>query len=72
MKTMPTRRLRQALRDLGCEHTSTKGSHEKWTAPEGHVAIIKASVKDQSPGLLRNIQGALADEFGPTWLEDRQ
>lgn len=70
MKSMPTRRLRRALRDLGCVHTSTAGSHEKWTAPGGHVAIIKAGAKDQAPGTLRNIQAALADEFGPTWLEE--
>ena len=72
MKAMQTRRLRKALRDLGCEHATTKGSHEKWVAPGGHIAIVKAATKDQAPGTLRNIQAALAEEFGPTWLEDLQ
>lgn len=72
MKPMKTHRLRRILRGLGCEHTGTRGSHEKWTGPAGHVAIIKAGVDEQAPGTLRNIQAALTDELGPTWLEDLQ
>lgn len=72
MKVMPTSRLRKVLRDLGCVQASSKASHEKWVAPGGHVAIVKAGVKQQAPGTLRNIQAALAPELGPTWLEDLQ
>jgi predicted RNA binding protein YcfA (HicA-like mRNA interferase family) len=69
---MATKDLRKLLRFLGCEQSGGKGSHEKWTAPGGRSATIKAGVKQQAPGTLRSIQQHLSPEFGPTWIEDNQ
>ena len=69
---MKTKELRKLLRQMGCDLTGTEGSHEKWTAPRGHSATIKAGAKDQAPGTLRAIQSHLAPEFGERWLEKRQ
>ncbi|MGH3517556.1 MAG: type II toxin-antitoxin system HicA family toxin [Haloechinothrix sp.] len=72
MKPMPTKNLRKLLRSHGCEPSGTVGSHEKWTAPGGHSTTLKASVKAQAPGTLRNIQRHLAPEFGDRWIEEAQ
>jgi predicted RNA binding protein YcfA (HicA-like mRNA interferase family) len=72
MKSMPTTELRKLLRGLGCEYIGTVGSHEKWTTPGGRSTVLKAAVKEQAPGTLRNIQAALAAEFGPDWIEKRR
>lgn len=69
---MQTRHLRQLLRVRGCVEGGGKGSHEKWTAPDGHSTTLKAGVKEQAPGTLRGIQAVLAPEFGERWLEDAQ
>lgn len=57
---------------MGCVEHGGKGSHEKWTAPDGHSTTLKAGAKEQAPGTLRGIQAALAPEFGGRWLEDAQ
>lgn len=72
MKPMPTQTLRKLLKAKGCVEGGGKGSHEKWTAPGGHSTTLKAAVKQQAPGTLRNIQEHLADEFGPRWIEEAQ
>lgn len=72
MKPMPTKKVRQLLRSHGCEQTGQTGSHEKWTAPGGHSTTLKAAVKDQAPGTLRNMQTHLAPEFGDKWIEEAQ
>lgn len=72
MRTMTTRELRKVLRAMGCKQTGTQGSHEKWTAPGGHSTTLKAAVKQQAPGTLREIQAALSPEFGDRWLEQRR
>lgn len=69
MKPMQTRALRKLLKDLGCEQTSTEGSHEKWTAPGGHCTVLVAAEAEQKAGTLRNIQDDLAPELGARWLE---
>ncbi len=48
----------------------TEGDHEKWRTPGGLSIPIVAGEKDQSPGTLRNVQRALAPEFGERWLEE--
>lgn len=72
MKPMATKELRKLLRSLGCDQAGGKGDHEKWTAPGGHSTTLKAAVKQQAPGTLRNIQTALAPEFGDDWIEKEQ
>lgn len=72
MKPMKTKDLRKLLRSKGCTLTGTVGSHEKWTAPNGHSATLKAAEKEQAPGTLRNIQAALASELGEKWIEEEQ
>lgn len=72
MKLLSTKDLRKLLRAKGCVEGGGKGSHEKWTAPGGHSATLKAGVKDQAPGTLRAIQAALAEEFGDRWIEEAQ
>ena len=72
MKPMTTRNLRKLLRKHNCVEGGGKGDHEKWTAPGGHSTTLKASVKQQAPGTLRNIQSALAPELGERWIEEAQ
>lgn len=72
MKPMRTKDLRKLLRQHGCEQAGTEGSHEKWVAPGGRSATLKATAKDQAPGTLRNIQAALAPELGERWIEEVQ
>lgn len=69
MRTAKTRDIVKALRRLGCVRIGAVGSHEKWEAPGGHSTIVKAGVKEQAPGTVRNIQAHLEPEFGPGWLE---
>jgi hypothetical protein len=47
----------------------TVGSHEKWQTPGGLTDTIVAGDKEQSAGLLRNIERVFAPEFGPGWLQ---
>ena len=72
MKPMVTKDLRKLLRAKGCVEGGGKGSHEKWTSPGGHSTTLKAGVKQQAPGTLRNIQAHLAAEFGENWIEEEQ
>ena len=54
---------------LGCVVVGTEGSHEKWRTPGGLTDTIVAGARQQSPGLLRNIQRVFEPELGPKWLE---
>jgi hypothetical protein len=47
----------------------TEGSHEKWRTPGGLTNTIVAGDREQSAGLLRNIQTVFASEFGAKWLD---
>ena len=47
----------------------TEGDHEKWKTPKGLTIPIVAGEKEQTSGTLRNLQLALASEFGEKWLE---
>jgi predicted RNA binding protein YcfA (HicA-like mRNA interferase family) len=67
VKPVDTKRVRRALEAKGCTLVGTEGSHEKWRTPKG--LTIVAGEKQQSPGLLRKVQAALASEFGSGWLE---
>lgn len=70
MKPMATADLRKLLRSKDCVEGGGKGSHEKWTSPEGYSTTLKAGVKEQAPGTLRNIQAALAPDLGEDWIEE--
>ena len=48
---------------------ATEGSHEKWQTPGGLTDTIVAGDREQSAGLLRNIERVFAPEFGPKWLQ---
>jgi predicted RNA binding protein YcfA (HicA-like mRNA interferase family) len=69
MKPVQTKRIRQILRAKGCSMVGTEGSHEKWETPGGLTDTIVGHDREQSPGLLRNIQAVFEPEFGPKWLE---
>ena len=47
----------------------TEGSHEKWQTPGGLTNTIVAGDREQSAGLLRNLEQVFAPEFGPKWLQ---
>lgn len=66
---MSTRRIRQILSARGCTIVGTEGSHEKWRTPGGLTNTIVAADREQSAGLLRNIEHVFAPEFGPKWLQ---
>jgi predicted RNA binding protein YcfA (HicA-like mRNA interferase family) len=66
---VPTRRVRQTLTARGYVHTATDGSHEKWQTPEDLTNTIVAGDREQSAGLLRNMERVFAPEFGPKWLQ---
>lgn len=52
---MKYRNVAKALRKQGCEHVSTRGSHEKWACPCGsHTAIVVAHDGECSPGNVRD------------------
>ena len=69
MKPVPTRRVRQILTARGCVLIATEGSHEKWRTPGGLTNTIVAGDREQSAGLLRNIERVFSPEFGPKWLQ---
>jgi len=69
VKPVPTRRIRQILSARGCVVVGTEGSHEKWLTPGGLTDTIVAGDREQSAGVLRNIETVFASEFGPKWLE---
>jgi hypothetical protein len=48
---------------------ATEGSHEKWQTPGGLTNTIVAGDREQSAGLLRNIEQVFSTEFGPKWLQ---
>lgn len=68
MKPIATKRIRQILTAKGCTLVGTEGSHEKWQTPGGLTNTIVAGDKEQSPGLLRNIERVFESEFGTKWL----
>jgi hypothetical protein len=61
--------VRRILKAKGCTMSEAKRSHEKWTTPGGLSNTIVAGDRQQSPGLLRNVQSVFEPEFGPRWLE---
>lgn len=69
MKPVATSKVVTILAKYGCVKTHQVGSHQKWRTPGGLSITIKAGAKEQSPGLLRTVQGALAPELGPNWLD---
>jgi len=69
VKPVPTRRVRQVLTARGCVLVATEGSHEKWLTPGGLTNTIVAGDREQSTGVLRNIERVFAAEFGPKWLQ---
>ncbi len=69
MKPAETRKVRKILHAKGCTMSDAKGSHEKWTTPGGLSNTIVAGDRQQSPGLLRNLQSVFEPEFGPKWLD---
>ncbi|MGI8753161.1 MAG: type II toxin-antitoxin system HicA family toxin [Acidimicrobiales bacterium] len=69
MRPVATRRVRKVLQSKGCSLVGTEGSHEKWETPGGLSDTLVAGDKEQSPGVLRNIQSVFTPEFGAKWLE---
>lgn len=69
MKPVSTRRVRRILLARGCTLVGTEGSHEKWQTLGGLSDTIVAGDREQSPGLLRNIENVFAPEFGAKWLQ---
>jgi hypothetical protein len=69
VKPVPTRRIRRILTARGCVLVGTEGSHEKWQTPGGLTNTIVAGDREQSAGLLRNLEQVFALEFGPRWLQ---
>jgi hypothetical protein len=47
----------------------TESSHEKWQTPGDLTNTIVAGDREQSAGLLRNLERVFAPEFGPKWLQ---
>ncbi len=70
MKPAETKRVRKLLEAKGCVKVAVEGSHEKWETPGGLSNTIVAGSKEQSAGLLRNLQRVFASEFGDKWLEE--
>lgn len=68
MKSVSTRRVRRILLARRCTLAGTEGSHELQT-PGGLSVTIVAGDREQSPGLLRNIENVFAPEFGAKWLQ---
>jgi len=69
VRPVQTKRVRQVLKAKGCSKVGTEGSHEKWETPGGLTDTIVGHDREQSPGLLRNVQAVFEPEFGPKWLE---
>lgn len=69
MKPVATSKVVAILAKHGCVKAHQVGSHQKWVTPGGLSITIKAGAKEQSPGLLRNVQHVLAPELGPSWLD---
>lgn len=69
MRPADTSKIRKILKAKGCQPTQAKGSHEKWTTPGGLANTIVVGDRQQSPGVLRNVQRVFEPEFGPKWLE---
>ena len=68
MNRVPTKKVRKLLEAMGCTEVGTTGDHEKWKTPGGLTDTIVVG-KEQSPGVLRNVQRVFAPEFGEGWLE---
>lgn len=69
MKPVPTRQIHRILANRNCTLVGTEGSHEKWQTPGGITNTIVGGDKEQSAGLLRNLERVFEPEFGPKWLQ---
>jgi predicted RNA binding protein YcfA (HicA-like mRNA interferase family) len=60
----PTRTIVKRLKDAGFAQTDAKGSHTKWTHPNGASVVIPTGHRTISPGVVRQVTKAIAKSKG--------
>jgi len=54
-----TRKIVKRLKDAGFEETDAKGSHTKWTHPNGANVSVPTGHRTISPGVVRQVNKAI-------------
>jgi predicted RNA binding protein YcfA (HicA-like mRNA interferase family) len=63
-KAEKTTDITKRLRAAGFESIDAKGSHTKWVHPSGVTVIVPTGHRTISPGVVRNIDKAIANSKG--------
>jgi predicted RNA binding protein YcfA (HicA-like mRNA interferase family) len=64
VSAQPTRTVVKRLTNAGFVRTAAKGSHTKWTHPNGVTVIVPTGHRTISPGVVRQVNNAIQQSEG--------